>query len=50
MGSGAVVQGLAGRENYQARRLRRSCSVFGCSVRFAITLPLPHSPQRRRFT
>jgi hypothetical protein len=48
MGSRAVVQGLAGRENYQARRFRRSCSVFGCIVRFATTLAHPHSLQRRR--
>jgi hypothetical protein len=50
MGSGAVVQGLAGCENYQARRFRRSCSVFGCIVRLAITLAHPHSLQRGRFT
>jgi hypothetical protein len=42
--------GLAGRENYKARRLRQSYSAFGCIVRFAIALALPHSLQRRRLT
>jgi hypothetical protein len=47
MASGAVVQGLAGREHDQARRFRRSCSAIGWVARLGITLLLPHSPQQR---
>src|SRR6185369_15399472 len=35
---------------FQARRFCRPCAVTGAAIRLAMTLPLAHSLQRRRFT